>query len=139
MPSKNDPVPQMTEEVKQFVKALNRLVAIYTANPDLPVPYLSDMYAFVDTREEMSKTARQLARWRPNKRVADHWYMLEMELSAKHKLSFNINREKVCERVQVGTKLVEVAAQPAVEAHVEEQPQYEWKCPEAILSGGERS
>jgi hypothetical protein len=134
--SKSDPTPPMSEETKQFIRALNRLVAIYETHPELPVPNISALYVFLKTREQVSSVARSLAKWKLSKSVSREYFDLSLELSAKHKLTYTVPRDKVCERVQVGVKTVEVPAQPAVEAHVEEIPQYEWKCPDALLAPG---
>ena len=131
--SKSDPIPPMSEETKQFIRALNRLAVIYETTPDLPLPYIS-FNAFVNTREEMAKATKRLAKWKPTKNADGSYYEVAVELAAGHKLTINVPRQEVCERVKVGTKIVEVPAQPAVEAHVKEEPVYEWKCPDAILS-----
>ena len=128
---------QMSEEVKQFIKGLNRLAMLYETHPELPVPGgLSVIYAFVYTREEMVKATKAIAHLKPKKGADPSYYSVEAELSSNMKLQINVPRGEVCERVQVGVKLVEVPARPAVEAHVEEVPQYEWKCNDSLLAPG---
>jgi hypothetical protein len=129
---------QMSEEVKAFLKALSKLSALYENHPELPVPALGDIYAFPETREELAAATRKIAHLKPKKEATeyDSFFRVVVELSPLTKLHFCVERAKVCERVLVGTELVEVPAQPAVEAHVEERPKYEWKCADAILAPG---
>jgi hypothetical protein len=129
-------VVQMSDEVKQFILGLNKLMALYEKHPDLPVPYLSDIYAFPGDREKLADAVRKTAYLKPKKDANDSWYNVSIQLSTKIKIVFCIDRGQVCERVKVGTKLLEVPERPAVAAHVEEVPQYEWKCADALLAPG---
>lgn len=57
-------------------------------------------------------------------KVLDGSYAVTRRWFGPHKVEVNIQREQVCERVQVG--VVTVPAQEAVPEH--EEPQYEWRC-----------
>jgi hypothetical protein len=128
---------QMSEEVKAFLKALSKLTALYENNPDLPVPYLGNINVFPETREELALIARKTAYLKPKKVANDDYYFkIAIDLAPGIELHYNMERTKVCERVQVGTKLVDVPAKPAEDAKTIEVPQYEWKCADSILAPG---
>lgn len=57
-------------------------------------------------------------------KVVEGSYAVTRRRFGPHKVDVNISREAVCERVQVGERIV--PAQAAVEEHVE--PVYEWQC-----------
>jgi len=127
---------QMSEEVKAFLKALSKLTALYENHPELPVPYMAQLDAFPADREELANAARKIAHLKPRKDASEYYYKISVDLAPGHILQFCMEREKVCERIKTGTKLVEVPAKPAEEAKVVEVPVYEWKCADSILAPG---
>lgn len=124
----------MSDTTKQFVKDLRKLADLYEKHPEMEAPYLGTQYAFVRDRAALIATAKELAYLKPKKSYGGDYFMLEIPIGPNVTLAYAIDRQKICERIQVGTKIVEVAAQPAIEAHTKEVPQYEWKCTEALLS-----
>lgn len=65
-----------------------------------------------------------------DKKEAGDWLYLRRAIG-RHTIEINMNRNLVCERVQVGTKTVEVPDPEAALVTVEE-PVYEWHCPESL-------
>jgi hypothetical protein len=99
--SKSDPIPPMSEEVKQFIRALNRLVVLYESNPTIPVPSFFAPNAFVKSREELDSVLRKLKRFKQSSHVGETYYRVEVELSALHSLSICVPKEAICEPVEV--------------------------------------
>jgi hypothetical protein len=85
---------------------------------------------FAHDAGEMAAKARLMGK--ANKREQGDWYFLERSFGP-HSIALNISREKICERVQVGTKRVMKPAPNAPQIEVEE-PVYEWSCPDSVLA-----
>jgi len=64
----------------------------------------------------------------------DPWYILSKQFGP-HSLEFNTQREKVCTKVVVGTKIVSKPDPNAPKIEVEEEV-CEWQCPDSILEFG---
>lgn len=87
---------------------------------------------FVGTAEDMAEMGRKLGT--SSKHEQGSYYFLQKNFGS-HSIQLNILRDKICEKVLVGTKKVMKPALDAVMVEVLE-PVYEWNCPDSVLSGG---
>ncbi len=119
------------ERRSRILAGLREFIAFMESHPGAPLPCLSPLNAFVDTKEELAAAARAIG-GHIQKQPYDGWYTLRKDFGAI-RYDVNIEREKVCERVEVGTRTI--AAQPervlpATEETIE--PVYDWKCTEIL-------
>lgn len=119
----------LRELADMFEKLGDELPTPYFTGNDVWLSFWSD-----DAAEKVRDAAKLIGgRWHKNDPKNNDWDASTYTLTNDHKfgplkLMILAHREKVCERVQVGTERIEVEAQPAVEAHVEERPVYDWVC-----------
>ena len=123
----------------EFARSLHAIAEFYEANPNMPVPYVDIFNTFVQSKGDMIHCARMLGTC--DKSVTNDWFELQRNFG-QIKLVVNIRRDSVCERVKVGERVVPEQHLPAREAEIvpeHTENVYEWKCPEALLSGGQES
>jgi hypothetical protein len=116
----------MTEKQAEFVRGLRELADWLEASPEWIGGYWNALRVddFVDTQDEFRAKARLLGGERRKDAVGN--YLSVERFFGPHRVAVNVSREKVCERVVVGTR--EVPAEPA---RVEEI--VEWRCEPSIL------
>lgn len=126
----------MTDTANSFADGLRELADFVEPRPELFSVYVVAgvwLNLFADSREEFAEKARDFGD--ADKIERGDWYILRKRFGP-HGVDLNIRREKVCTRVQVGTRTVSApdpeaaAALPLVET---EEPVYEWQCPDSIL------
>jgi hypothetical protein len=115
----------MNEENRhEVITRLREFADFLEANPEAPVPYAEnirfDIFAY--TKEEFVKYAKSVG-GKLDKKSYDG-YMTLRRMFGKIQYDINVAREKVCERVVTGKKLV--AAVEAVPEHEEDIT--EWRC-----------
>lgn len=134
---------------QEQVAALHALADFLAANPDVPMPYLYGINAFIDhdrPRERMAAAAKAMSPC--EKRVygddADGYFTLVKDFGADVSLHVNAPRAQVCERVVTTETVTEqvpdpeaLAAVPQVEV-TREVEKVEWVCPPSILAAGEQ-
>ncbi len=108
----------------RIVQGLRELASFLEAHPEVPTPYVGTQNAFVQTKEEIAAVAR-VGSW--EKKWIDDWFSLDHAFSGDVKLSVNVARAQVCERVVTGKQII--PAQPEREIDV-----YEWHCDESLLA-----
>ena len=114
-----------------FTTSLRALADFLDAHPGVPCPRYETMNVFLNDREELAAVAR-LGTW--EKVYNDNWFTLKMQFGEELTLEVNTNRNTVCRKVVVGTRIV-----AAVEAKPEhEEDVTEWVCDDAALLGSER-
>lgn len=142
---------RLTEERKGFVKALRRLSSLMERNPELPdiTGYWDygdkefvislDSYRMGDeeaVRERMQEIVRVLRRSfsQVEKDYSGSYFELKVPLSETHVLVVRCDREEVCERRVVGTRLETVPKYETVQRGTETKlvEDVEWDC-EPIL------
>ncbi len=138
-------IPYVTRLDGERVVALNELLTLLLAVPDIPSPSISDdkvaisLYpSWYDSPEEVISEVKRVSKsiggsWWKNDPKAGSFAASYYELTHDHqfgpyKLIIRTERASVCEPVVVRTEVVHVEAKPAVEAHDEEKPVLEWVC-----------
>lgn len=120
----------MNDYTAKAIKGLRAFADWLEQNPE----YAEDMTldatfnAFAPKRSDLEKWARVLGN--AKKVFSGTWFYLERNFGGDVKLQVNINRERVCRKVQTGTEIL-----PAREE--QEVPVYEWECDDPIVLGAE--
>lgn len=109
---------------EELIHGLRELAMFLEANPEVPEPVGTQLNAFLHDAAALAQLARKGA-W--EKVYAGDYFCLRRTFAGGIQLDINCSRDRVCERVLVGTR--EVAAQPA---HLE--PVYEWRCAGSLLA-----
>ena len=107
----------------QTIQDMRTLLDFVEAHPDIPMPYFGQVDAFAG-KENLRTIAKAMSP--ATKKSEGDFFMLTRRFGSVN-LEVNFPRDEVCERVEVGKKVV-----PAVPKH--EEPLYEWKCPDSILA-----
>jgi hypothetical protein len=117
----------------EFIAGLRELADFYEAHPTLQAPWEGIAYFnlypegyFENTREGARLVAKEFSPVKKDYSSETH-FVLEKRFSGGVGFDFNFPRDVVCERKQVGTKIV-----PASEER--EVPVYEWECTDPILA-----
>ena len=133
----------LTETQYAYTQGLRDLAEWLEDNPDL-IPTYGGESVFLFRRGDepmpdfLSRIARRFGRC--DKDVSDKWFYL-VKSFGPHDIRASARRDEVCEQVQVGTR--EVTEEIPDPAHMidvptitvtREEPVYEWRCPESILS-----
>lgn len=115
------------------VASLRRLVEFLEQNPEVPTPYIGDrLFIFCYENVELFKRVRSLGGFNA-KNADDNDFIMSRDFG-EFKLELCVDREKVCHRVQKGTRVVEATPERTVPAQpAREEPIYEWVCPDSIL------
>lgn len=93
------------------------------------------LHVFVSDADELRRTIRGWGMM--TKYADDHFFYAEKKFNKRVEVSVCSSRENVCERVQVGERVVPAEPEKIVPATVERvEPVYVWRCPE--LLGGPR-
>ena len=118
------------EKRADMLGALRELVNYFEENPEVPVPNYQSIWVYDCTKEQLAAVAKA---GNVEKTYSDTAFTLKKEFGEYERVSlyFNAEREKVCVRKQVGTRIVEarpaeIIHREAVPAH--EEPIYEWEC-----------
>lgn len=124
------------EHSREFVESLRKMADFFAARPELKIPYVSDIYAFVYTKDELVAVARQLGSC--EKGASDSFFYLKKTFGCIQ-VTWNLNRSQACRKVITGKKLVpeqriEAVPEKVIPAH--EEDLYEWHCDEPLLAGG---
>jgi hypothetical protein len=125
----------LTEHQQQYLDGLIELHKFLSERPALipEAPIIVDN--FVWDEDQFAPKVKALGS--AEKKNTSDYYYLRRNIGI-HKVEVTIRREKVCERVQVGTKEVTHTIYPEnvqTTTITEEVPVYEWKCPDSILGG----
>jgi len=124
----------MDQQRSEFVTFLRQAADFFEQHPDFPTPtYFAGFDSYFQASDDILKLTKGAGRL--EKIATEYCMTLRKPFNGKngfgtqYHIDLTTSRENVCERVQVGTKMV--AAKPrqiikAVKAH--EEPVYEWKC-----------
>lgn len=113
---------EITQRVA-FINALRDVAHFLETHPAVDVPQYTQFNVWLYTREKMAEQARA-ASWQ--KEFSGDYAMLKRQFGGGVSFEVNIERDKVCRRVVVGTETI--PAQPAREVE-----KVEWVCEEALL------
>ena len=120
----------MSEEVDQvevdrrtaFVRGLRQMADFLEAHDDLPIPHYEQyLNVWVYKKEEMAELVKGKGKW---EKKAENTYMLFRKQFGPFCYDISIQRDKVCERVVVGTEVV--PARPYQPERIVDK--VEWKC-----------
>lgn len=116
---------ELTERQQEYIDGLHALADFLTAHPDFIENYGINTYLDVNDPEKfrsMIKNAK--GRWEKNS--SDHEFNV-LRYFGPHSLNLYIPRDKICERIVTGTKIIQVPDpdRPMIDKEVET---YEWKC-----------
>jgi hypothetical protein len=125
--------PKELTRHKLFVARLDSLLKLYKVHPELLAPYLSQLYAFPETKEELFAIAKAVGR----KVRLGAYAQVRIDIDDGLVLLFSVARDKVCERVQVGTRQVTRDVTVKTGTEVVDEPVYKWVCPPEL--GAEES
>jgi hypothetical protein len=120
----------MTDEKRVYIEGLRDLADyLETSEIELGYEYRTGIRLDVFTYSEamFAEQQRKLGGFR--EKVLEGSYAIVRRTFGPHAIEVNISRDKVCERVEVGERVV-----PATDEHVEKV--YEWKCPEGFTASG---
>lgn len=104
----------------EFINGLRDLANWYGEHPDLEAPGAYGGFNIYTQSPEHFAELRRILGVSEKQSVTDTIYFRK-SFGSYVKLDININKEKTCEKVKVGTRIV-----PAQPERVEEV--YEWKC-----------
>lgn len=125
----------LTDEDKthrtEFIAGLREMADWYEAHPDMRAPRYASINIFAEDKADFISLRR--ASGLRDKHDGDVWMYFSKHFRGELEIQINVEREKVCRRVQVGERVV--PAQVAKPETVE--PVYEWKC-DSILEGTEQ-
>lgn len=128
----------LTEEQRRWVDGLRAMLDFVEQRPEMVPRSGNKFYVFANEASDFAQRALSLGN--AEKSSTDTWYNVDRSFGP-HTLQVTIEREKVCERVVVGTVEEEIEA-PDPEA-VEALPKVkqtvttekvEWRCPESLHS-----
>jgi len=125
--------PKELTRHEMFIARLDSLLELYKAHPELPAPYLSQLHAFLETKEELFAIAKAVGR----KVHLGGYAQVRIDIDYGLVLLFSVDRDKVCERVQVGTRKVTRDVTVKTGTEVVDEPVYKWVCPPEL--GAEES
>jgi hypothetical protein len=145
------PPPAQPEEeishlpkVREFISGLRELAAMYESHPELAVPdgKTFNLFCFAHSdreRAEAKERVREVARafGSAAKSYDDGYFNLKKQFSGGIVLEITTNRDAVCERVVVGTKIEPAREIPAQSIPEHEVEVVEWRCA-SILSEGDK-
>jgi hypothetical protein len=119
------------------IKGLREMADFLEAHPSLyEIPGLAGgltLNLFVDSKEQLADAARAIGKL--SKRVSGDYYYVQREFSGNVTLDVNASRQKVCEKVVVGTKVIPAQPERVLPAEPEQVvEEYEWVCPKSLLS-----
>jgi hypothetical protein len=122
---------------REYIEGLRKLADLLDATPDLPTPFLSgdtitwsDYYDAAEVARLSSLVPGRMLKNDPNEGGYDATYY-RLTSNVKYgpfKLVVSSYRSTVCEKVQTGTKVVEVPPVEAAPGRVEEVPVFEYVC-----------
>ena len=113
-------------ERDQFLFGLRELLEFVETHPGFPLPVLPRFSVSVGSKEDLADAARTLGK--VQKEVSSAWYSIQRQFGSIT-LDIFAARDRVCERVVVGTKVIPARPEvllPAVPERTEEI--VEWKC-----------
>ena len=122
-----------TEERREkWLRDLRELVLYLGANPEAINHYSQlRVVQWADDASDMADLAVSIGgRW--DKEETDTHFRLIKSFGI-HEVVIVTDREKVCERVQIGVETVEVP-DPTVPLVSVTRPVYEWRCPDSLLA-----
>ena len=103
-----------------FIKGLRQIADFYETHPEIPTPYVDKLFAFLQTRDQMTEVARAIGTC--EKGADDNYFWLRKTFGT-FKVEWNVSRNVACRRVVVGTREV---PEQVIAAHTEEI--VEWHC-----------
>lgn len=116
---------------KKFVKVLRDIADFFETNPSFPLPYIYSFDAYVNSKEELRNIANMMGAC--EKKYSDSMFSLIKQFNEEVSLRVHANREKVCERVVIGKKMVEREVVLATGKKYVEEEIVEWKCTDVSL------
>jgi len=94
------------------------------------------VYVFCDSKESFAKNTTVLGGFTKSADDAGTWVNANKPFG-QHSLQVTIERQKVCEKVKIGTKVILAKPETVIPASPEkEEDIYEYKCPESFLGMG---
>ena len=135
--------PELRDRERVFVDDLRRMADFLESRPDL-IPFSGfEASHFASDKAQAASLIRKMGK--ATKEVSEIYMTAKREFGP-HTISVYVSREKVCTRVQVGTKTVTVKEAVGYTEVEKEVPVYEWECnpvlgtdPEALPEGIEAS
>lgn len=128
---------ELTDRQRAWIDSARELVEFLEQHPELIPTYSGiDVLNFATDAEEFAALGRRLGS--ANKSGGDKYASLERHFGP-HQLRIAANREQVCERVQIGERVVErEVLPPGVELVTETvtEPVYEWRCEPWLAGAG---
>lgn len=118
-------IDRAAEQRAALIDGLRQLATFLESRPDVPLPVVSQLNAFVD-KETLAQIARS-GKW--EKHYIHDWFALRRQFGPAVALDINVPRNEVCRKVVTGT--VTVPAVPAQPERVVET--IEWVCEESLL------
>lgn len=125
----------------EMIKSLEELTQFLRDNPTIKFDHSFTIYNHCGTKEELLECAPMIGAC--EKGANCEWYNLTKRFGSRIRGQWYINRQKICERVVVGEKIIPAKEEIRVPEQVlPAEPErrelvYEWKCPDSLLRPSE--
>lgn len=116
---------------EKLIAGLRKIADVLETNQEAKIPYFGPCVVRVDDSEQLLAQSRVFGgKWA--KSVSDDSFNLRQHLGCSLELYLYADRENVCKKIVIGTKLVPetVIEAQIIPAHEEEI--VEWHCPESL-------
>jgi hypothetical protein len=115
----------------EYAKGLRELADFVELHPEFGEPYQYEFNLFGEGKDALSKFVG--ASGTVKKDTDDNFFFVTKKFSGKVRLNFNVRHENICEKVEIGRKIVPAHEEMIVPAQPEhEEIQYAWKCPHIL-------
>lgn len=113
---------------QEQLTGLRSLLSWLSKHPDQPIPYWLTSEHRIRCEDDAAVVAARKQLGSCSKVFTDTEVGFEHDFGGGITVRAVVERQAVCERVQVGTRTV-----PAVSYPARDEPVYEYKCPESLL------
>ena len=118
----------------EYAKGLRELADFVDEHPEFGEPYQYEFNVFGKDKDALKVFVQ--ASGSVKKDTDDNFFFVTKKFSGGIRLNFNVRHENICEKVEIGRKIVPASKKKVLPAQPEhEEIQYEWKCPNVL--GGE--
>ena len=123
---------------KDSVDGLLKLAKFLRDNPEFTAPGVMTLNLFVKSKEEFAAQMRCIGSC--EKWTIGNYMFVSKSFSRSVTLDLNCQRDKVCERVQVGERVIPAEPERTVpETTIPAKPEtrepiFEWQCPDSLLA-----
>lgn len=112
----------------EYAKGLRELADFVELHPEFGEPYQYEFNVFGTDKNALTKFVQ--ASGNVMKDTDANFFFVTKKFSGGVRLNFNVRHENICEKVEIGRKIVPAREETVLPAQPEhEEIQYSWKCP----------